>query len=124
MKTSVFVPILFAAFGCVALTLTTNPRDLITSKIARSRDRINVQRRLEEIGRTAPDSFHIFRSKQLANSALVGGGFTFLAIFSGRSIFTGFLISIISATATFIYIDRDLTKKVARHREDIDSEFP
>lgn len=124
VKTSVFVPILFAAFGCVALTLTTDPRDLITSTIARSRDRINVQSRLEEIGRTGPDSFHIFRSKQLANSALVGGGFTLFAMLSGRSTSTGFLFAIISAITSFIYIDRGLTRKVLQHRENIDAEFP
>lgn len=106
------------------LTLTSNPRDAIYSKISRSKDRNNVQSRLVEIGRIAPDSFQIFRSKQLANSALVGGGFTLLAILNGKTFFVGLLFAIVSAITTFIYIDRDLTKKVARHRENIDAEFP
>ena len=124
MKISVVIPILLAAVGCISLALDSNPKDLFISRIAKSKDRKTVQSRLAEIGRDQTESFYNFRSRQLANSALISGAVSAAAIVLGNPVATSFLLAVIVAVCVYIYIDRDLSKQVSRHRENIESEFP
>lgn len=124
MKLSVGIPVLFAALGSVSLILNANPKVAINAHIANSKDRGAVQNRLREIGKNNPDSFYDFRSKQLANSALVGGVVTLILIFAGKSLLTHLLLGSLGAVCTYVYIDRDLSRKVNLHKLRVESEFP
>jgi tight adherence protein C len=124
MKYSVGIPVLFAALGSISLVLSASPRATINRRIANSKDRGSVENRLRELGEITPQSFNDFRGKQLANSALIGGAFFLSLIILGRSLLTLFLIGSLASIATFIYIDRRLSRKVAIHKLRVESEFP
>lgn len=124
MKYSVGIPVLFAALGSLTLLLSTSPRGTLSQSISNSRDRTSVQNRLREIGKNSADSFYEFRSKQLTNSALSGGVMALALIFSGKSFLAIFLLSALAVIATYIYIDRNLSKEVNLHKLRVESEFP
>jgi len=124
MKYSVGIPILFAALGSFTLILNSGPRGAINNQIANSRDRGSVQDRLREIGKDSPESFFEFRSKQLANSVLVGAAITLLLILAGKSLLSVLLLGSIAAISTYIYVDRTLIKEVNQHKLQVESEFP
>ena len=124
MRYSVGIPILFAALGSLTLLLSASPKGTFNQSIANSKDRASVQNRLREIGDSSPESFHNFRSKQLANSALIGGGVILALIFSGKSFVVIALLGSLAAIATYTYIDRGLSKRVNLHKLRVESEFP
>jgi tight adherence protein C len=124
MKYSVGIPVLFAALGSFTLILSSSPRGAINNQIANSKDRGSVQDRLREIGRNSPESFFEFRSKQLGNSLLVGAAITLLLIFAGKSLLSVLLLGFLAAISTYIYVDRNLTKRVNQHKLQVESEFP
>ena len=124
MNYSVVIPVLFAALGSLTLILNSGPRGALKNQIDNSKDRDSVQNRLREIGKTSPESFFEFRSKQLANSLLVGAAITLLLIFAGKSPFSIFLLGSLAAISTYVYVDRSLSKKVNLHKLRVESEFP
>ncbi len=124
MKYSVGIPVLFAALGSLTLILSSSPRSALNSQIANSKDRGSVQNRLREIGKDSPESFFEFRSKQLANSVLIGAAITLLLILAGKSPFSVLLLGCLGAISTFVYVDRTLSKKVNQHKLQVESEFP
>ena len=124
MRYSVGIPILFAALGSLTLVLNASPRVTLNGRIANSRDRGSVENRLREIGEISPESFKIFRGKQLANSALIGSTITLALILFGKSLLTIFLLGPLATVTTYIYIDRNLSRKVTLHKLRVESEFP
>jgi len=124
MKYSVGIPVLFAALGSLTLILSSSPRSALNSHIANSKDRGSIQNRLREIGKDSPESFFEFRSKQLANSSLVGAAITLILIFAGKSPISILLLGFLAAISTYVYVDRSLSKKVNLHKLRVESEFP
>lgn len=124
MKYSVGIPVLFAALGSLTLIFSSSPKSTLNNHIANSKDRATVQNRLREIGKSSPESFFEFRSKQLANSLLAGAALTLFLIFAGKPPFPILLLGSLTATSTYIYIDRTLSKKVIQHKLRVESEFP
>lgn len=124
MKYSVGIPVLFAALGSITLILQSSPKRVINFHIANSKDRSSVQNRLREIGKDTPESYVEFRSKQLANSALVGAAIILILILAGKSLLIAFILGSIAVISTYIFIDRTLSKKVNLHKLQIESEFP
>ena len=124
MKYSVGIPVLFAALGSFTLIVNSNPRGALNNQIANSKDRGSVQDRLREIGKDSPESFFEFRSKQLANSVLVGAAITLLLILAGKSPLSVLLLGSLATISTYTYVDRTLSKKVSQHKLQVESEFP
>lgn len=124
MRSSVVVPIIFAALGAIVLSLSTNPRHGYREKILRSRDRLSVQRRLDELGESGSTSFETFRSKQISKTLYVAAT-TFLALIIFRKpLFLTLHISIFAAFITYMCVDRQLSMRIRDHRLRVDSEFP
>ena len=124
MKYSVGIPVLFAALGSLTLILSSSPRSALNSHIANSKDRGSIQNRLREIGKDSPESFFEFRSKQLANSSLVGAAITLILIFLGKSPISILVLGFLAAISTYVYVDLSLSKKVNLHKLRVESEFP
>lgn len=124
MKLSIAIPTFFAASGSLWLIANSGPKEEIRTRIATSRDRESTAIRLAEIGRDQPSDFEAFRTRQLSISAIAGlVAFIFILI-SGRLPIAALIFSVLAALASFIWIDRELSKKVKEQRRMIDAEFP
>lgn len=87
-------------------------------------DRTDVHSRLHELGKRSEKEYEEFRIKQCAYCASSASlTFVILLIFSNSLIFSIFASSVIGALI-YVLIDRDLTKKVKKHRELVEAEFP
>lgn len=124
MKLSVVIPVFFAALGSITLILNVTPVAAMNSHIASSKDRGKVQTRLHKIGKTSPESFFDFRSKQIIYSAFIGGVVTLTFFVLGKSLVYVLLFGTLTAFSTYVFIDRDLSKKVNLHKLRVESEFP
>jgi tight adherence protein C len=124
MKYSILIPGIFAAIGALSLALGNSPRNEIKRRVSKSKDRINVQERLAEIGKSKSSDFETFRTKQI----LLSGASSLVAIFtlvlSGKSPFFALLLSGILASLIYSAIDRNLTNQVKNQRLLVDAEFP
>ena len=124
MKSSILVPTLFAAAGAFWLAIGNNPRAEFSNRVANSRDRKSVQFRLNEIGKSGFKDFEVFRTKQLLYSmSTFISTFIFLVISHSNYILL-LVLPIILFTATFVIVDRNLTKLISIHRAKVDAEFP
>jgi tight adherence protein C len=124
MKLSIIIPALFAASGALWLILNADPKSELKMRIANSKDRATIAIRLAEIGRNQPRDFEIFRARQISNSAIFGLVAFILVLLSGYLPVVALILSAIAASACFIWVDRDLSKKVKGQRRMIDTEFP
>ena len=124
MKIAIAVPILFATFGSMTIALSSGPKAEFKQRIARSKDKGSVQRRLHEIGDGSDERFQDFRSKQITRSALVGLPIAFIFFLMGKPLIFIISISLLISTASFILIDRELSNKVKKHQLGVEAEFP
>jgi tight adherence protein C len=124
MKLSIIVPTIFAATGSLWLISSTGPRSEFKTRIATSKNRESTSIRLAEIGRNQPRDFETFKIRQVLISAIVGFIAFILVILIGQLPVVALISSIIAASTYFIWVDRDLSKKVKVQRRMIDTEFP
>ena len=124
MKNSVLIPTILALLGSMTLALSANPKVEFNQIVARSKDRGSVQSRLSEIGEGSPETFMDFRSKQFMKSAVAGLVAIFALLIIGKSILLSILVSMLSAAATYLLIDKDLSIRVKKHQMGVEAEFP
>ena len=124
MKLSITIPTIFAASGALWLVSNYGPNADLKARIASSKDRGTTSNRLAEIGKDQPSDFEAFRTRQIAISTITGLAAFILVLLSGRLPFVALILSSLVTTICFVWIDRDLSKKVKEQRRLIDSEFP
>ena len=124
MKYSILIPGLFAAFGALSLALTNSPRNEMKRRVYKSKDRIDVQERLAELGKSKKSDFETFRTNQLVLSGVASLVTIFILVLSGKSPIIAFLLSGIFSVLIYSVIDRNLTNKVKSQRLLVDAEFP
>ena len=124
MKLVTAIPILFATLGSITIALSAGPKAEFRQRIAHSKDRGSVQRRLHQIGDGSDENFQEFRSKQITRSAIAGLTAGFALFMFGKPLFLSTFFAIFSATAIYVLIDRDLSNKVKKHQLGVESEFP
>ncbi|CAN2177934.1 TadB Flp pilus assembly protein TadB [Candidatus Nanopelagicaceae bacterium] len=124
MKLSIAIPTFFAASGALWLISNSGPKSEIKARIATSRDRESTAIRLAEIGKVQARDFETFRTRQISISAITGVIAFILVLLSGRLPTVALILSAVVASISFIWVDRDLSKKVKLQRRMIDAEFP
>jgi len=124
MKVSILIPALFAATAALTLALNRSPKTEVKRRVAKSKDRSEVQERLSEIGRTGVTDFEIFRMRQLFISGITALVTIFGLSLLGKSPVIAFFISGITSSAAYFLIDRNLTTQAKNKRLLVDSEFP
>ena len=124
MKLSIAIPTIFAASGAFWLISASGPKSDIKSRIESARDRASTTARLAEIGKDQPRDFEAFRTRQLSISAIFGFISFALVLIASRPPVFALLLSSALAISTYIWVDRDLSKKVKEQRRLIDDEFP
>ena len=124
MKLSIAIPAFFAASGSLWLITNSGPKEEIRTRIATSKDRESTAARLAEIGKVHPRDFEAFRTRQISISAITGLAAFILVLLSGRLPVVALMLSFLLAGVSFIWVDRDLSKKVKLQRSMIDAEFP
>ena len=88
------------------------------------RDHNSVQHRLVEIGKSRVEDLNQFRFTQFAIAmASSFGVYVFLSL-SGKSLYLSILIAFFVGISGYVYADRALTKKIAKNRTLLESEFP
>lgn len=124
MRVTILIPGLFAAAGAFWLTLSNNPRTELQKRISRSRDRVKVEDRLVEIGRTSEKDFEKFRNRQLLISTSIGILTALISLLVSRSLLLTATFGALIAITSYIVSDRNLTSQVRKQRLLVDSEFP
>ena len=97
---------------------------IVRSNARNSRDRSQIRKRLEELGRGNQKEYELFRIRQYGYSA--GGvaiGLVFFTVFSQSSFFV-ILASVLLGFLIYFIIDKELSKDVKKRREMIEAEFP
>ncbi len=129
MLTILFVAMLFAIPG--AMLFANNDLDPLvelrrqtTNVVTNTRDRTGIHTRLEEIGKRTERDYQDFRIRQSGYCASGSAVVMVLLITSGKTLISTALFTVISGVLIFIAIDRELTSKIKKHREAIESEFP
>ena len=124
MKGTFLIPILFAATGALVINLDESPRSQMSKQISKSKDRASTSKRLAEIGKIYPKDFEAFRTKQIFQSAIVGSATFILIIVLSFAPILALILTLLTSTMCFSFIDWDLSKRVKRQRMMIDAEFP
>jgi len=130
MSKILFVSMLFALPGSLIFLLGDDVAPLkalqiqAKSRLTTSRDRTDIHLRLEEIGKNSEHDYESFRLRQYGFSATFSILILVLLIFSGKSIFQSILFAGIVLAFIFISFDRNLSRRIRKHRETIESEFP
>ncbi len=94
------------------------------TSITNSRDRTGIRNRLDEIGQRTQRDYENFRVRQYGLSASITAVVMVLMLLSGKSIAQILLISSLLFALIYFVVDRNLTMKIKRHRDSIESEFP
>jgi len=99
-------------------------KDKATALFPKMRDHESVQHRLQELGKNKVQDLNHFRFTQIA--IVMGstfGAYVFLSL-SGKSLFLSTLIAFFVGISGYVMADRALTKKIAKNRTLLESEFP
>ncbi|CAB4343806.1 unannotated protein [freshwater metagenome] len=115
----ILIPLLLAAVGALLLIVDT---DSSLSRIKRLPDSSGVRTRLARIGQEA--AYETFRVKQVSKALLAAAIALFIGLVIARSFVLGLVLAISTCAATFLLVDRQLSKEVIRYRASIESEFP
>ncbi len=94
------------------------------SYASKTRDRSGVRVRLEEVGRIGEREYENFRIRQALYCAGSAVFAIFLFQFLGKSFALSIFLSLLIAITMHIYIDRELTTQVKKHRSNLEAEFP
>jgi tight adherence protein C len=124
MKMAIAIPILFATLGSITIALSNGPKAEFSQRIARSKDRGSVQSRLHELGDGSDEKFQEFRSKQITRSAITGLAIALTFFLIGKPLILNISVSLLISTAAYIFIDKELSKKVKKHQLAVEAEFP
>jgi tight adherence protein C len=92
--------------------------------LAESEDRSKLRDRLLELNRTGKHEYLEFRSSQVSTSLLVFLVAALVVWAKSGALIAALFVALLVATATFVVIDRNLTKLVVRRRAQMDAEFP
>ncbi len=99
-------------------------REKATALFPKMLDHKSVQHRLVEIGKSRVEDLNQFRFTQFAIAmASSFGVYVFLSL-SGKSLYLSILIAFFVGISGYVYADRALTKKIAKNRTLLESEFP
>jgi tight adherence protein C len=97
---------------------------IVRSNARNSRDRSQVRKRLEELGRGNQKEYELFRIRQYGYSAgAVALGLVLFTVFSQSSFFV-ISASVLLGFLIYFIIDKELSKDVKKRREMIEAEFP
>ena len=125
----ILVSMLFAIPG--ALLITFNDTDPLLELESRSRkaaissrDRTNIHTRLEELGRRSERDYQNFRIRQFGYSCSGAALVLVLFLMAGKSPLSAFVFSAIFGVIVLVFIDRELTSQIKKHRVAIEAEFP
>lgn len=121
---SLLPSLLLSTIALSLLVLGDNPT-LEMKKIAgRTKDRSLVKSRIFELNRGSQVAYEEFRFLQLLYTSISALFVFTLTSVSHKSIVATLLLSISSAAATYLYVDRTLTVAVKKQRSAIEAEFP
>jgi len=99
-------------------------KDKATALFPKMRDHESVQHRLQELGKNKVQDLNHFRFTQIAIvMCSTFGAYVFLSL-SGKSLFLSTLIAFFVGISGYVMADRALTKKIAKNRTLLESEFP
>ena len=99
-------------------------RRFVRKKAKVSDDRSAVRARLEEFGKGTEKEYEEFRVRQYGYSAASSSiGFVLILILT-KTMGLALICCLLVAFLMYVLIDRDLTKRVKKHRELIEAEFP
>ena len=130
MTTILLVSTLFAFAGAFVLILhdDVDPLKLIEesakSGAQSSRDRSGIHNRLEELGKHSMKDYENFRIRQFGLSAGLSSVVLVIYIISRKSLFSAFFFTLSIGALVYVFIDRELTSQIKRHRLAIEAEFP
>lgn len=99
-------------------------RRIVRKNAKASDDRTAVRARLEELGVGSDKEYEEFRIKQYGFSAASAAVALMIFFLISQSFIFAILISVLVAATMYVLLDRELTKKVKKHRELIEAEFP
>ena len=134
MNLAITVPLLLSTCSAYFLLLdediTTSTRFLskrkekVTLLFPKIRDHDSVQLRLLELGKLSGEDLNQFRFTQIA--FVMGSSFAAYVLLSltGKSLFLSLLISFFVGISGYVFSDRALTKRIAKNRTLLESEFP
>lgn len=114
-----FIPLSFSISG--ALLFVLEP-EISFSKVAKLPDSSQVHSRLARMG--CEGKYEAFRVKQVATSLLCAGVGLLFGLAISAPLVLAFAQAIFFFAATFLLIDRQLTKDIENYRALIESEFP
>jgi tight adherence protein C len=99
-------------------------KEKATSLFPKIRDHESVQLRLLELGKNRSEDLNQFRFTQIA--IVMGSTFAAYVLLSltGKSLFLSLLIAFFVGISGYVFSDRALTKRIAKNRTLLESEFP
>ena len=99
-------------------------KERATALFPKMRDHDSVQLRLLELGKNRVEDLNQFRFSQIAIAlGSTFGAYVFLS-FSGKPHFVSALIAFIVGISGYVITDKGLSKKIAKNRTQLESEFP
>ncbi|CAB4731493.1 MAG: hypothetical protein F2925_01705 [Actinobacteria bacterium] len=125
----IFIAMLFAVPGAFLIVFNDlEPLDELEKRsrkaLLNSRDRTGVHVRLEEIGKRTEIDYQNFRIRQFGYCASGSAVVMVLMLVSGKSLFATTIFTSIAGVFIFVVIDKELSSRIKKHREAIESEFP
>lgn len=99
-------------------------RKVVRKNAKKSGDRTAVRARLEELGMDTETNYEEFRIKQFGYSAACTALALTLIFLISQSFLASIIFSGVVSMSMYVLFDRDLTRKVRKHRELIEAEFP
>jgi tight adherence protein C len=134
MKLSIAVPLLLSMSSAYLLLqdedinrstrYVSQRKEKATALFPKMRDHDSVQHRLLELGKNGAEDLNQFRFSQIAIAlGSTFGAYLFLS-FSGKPQFLSALIAFFLGISGYALADRGLTKKIAKNRTLLESEFP
>jgi tight adherence protein C len=124
MRLSIAVPIIFLIPAFLLVNEEFSFENLALKSIKKSGDRTSARTKLNEIGLSSDFQYENFRLKQLSYSALLAFPTLFIFLFSEKSVSVIFLVITTEALSVFLFFEKSLDRKVSKHRNRIESDFP
>ena len=124
MRQSLLLPIIFLIPAFVLVNDGFSLENFALKSIHKGGDRTSARSKLDEIGLSGDFQYENFRLKQLAYSALIAFPTCLFSLLTEKSISATVLVIATEVLAIFLYFEKSLNRKVSRHRNCIESDFP